>query len=162
MRTEQQALKLSLAGILLVAALGVGFGLISGSFAILFDGVFSLVDAVMSVVSITLAGLIAKSAANELSKRTHERFTMGFWHFEPIVLAVNALLMMSVAAYALFQAVTALLSGGRDVEFGAAVIYAGVVVVLTFAIGFVEHRANRTLNSALVAIDVKGWIMAAV
>ncbi|WP_258934326.1 hypothetical protein [Nesterenkonia pannonica] len=67
MRTEQQALKLSLAGILLVAALGVGFGLISGSFAILFDGVFSLVDAVMSVVSITLAGLIAKSAANELS-----------------------------------------------------------------------------------------------
>ncbi|WP_258934327.1 cation transporter [Nesterenkonia pannonica] len=76
------------------------------------------------------------------------------------MLAVNALLMMSVAAYALFQAVTALLSGGRDVEFGAAVIYAGVVVVLTFAIGFVEHRANRTLNSALVAIDVKGWIMA--
>ncbi|GAB3849329.1 cation diffusion facilitator family transporter [Nesterenkonia populi] len=160
MRTEQQALKLSLAGVLLVSALGIGFGLFSGSFAILFDGVFSLVDAVMSIVSITLAGLIAKSASHGLSRRTHDRFTMGFWHFEPIVLAVNALLMMSVAAYALFQAISALLSGGRDVEFGPAVVYAAVVVVLTFVIGLIEHRANKKLDSALVAIDVKGWIMA--
>ncbi|MCH8559648.1 MULTISPECIES: cation diffusion facilitator family transporter [unclassified Nesterenkonia] len=160
MRTEQQALKVSLVGVLIVSALGIGFGVVSGSFAILFDGVFSLVDAVMSVVSITLAGLIAKSASNALSKRTHDRFTMGFWHFEPIVLAVNALLMMSVAAYALFQAISALLTGGRDVEFGPAVVYAAVVVVLTLVIGFIEHRANKKLGSALVAMDVKGWIMA--
>lgn len=159
-RTEQQALKTSLVGILIVAALGIGFGIFSGSFAILFDGVFSLVDAVMSIVSITVAGLIAKSVSNGLSRRTQNRFTMGFWHFEPIVLAVNALLMMSVAAYALFQAISALLTGGREVEFGAAVIYAAVVVVLTFAIGFIEHRANKRIRSALVAIDVKGWIMA--
>lgn len=160
MRNEQQALRVSLVGVLTVSALGIGFGVFSGSFAILFDGIFSLVDAVMSIVSITLAGLIAKSAANALSQRTQDRFTMGFWHFEPIVLAVNALLMMSVATYALFQAVSALLSGGREVEFGPAVIYAAVVVVLTSLIGFVESRANRRIRSALVAIDVKGWIMA--
>lgn len=160
MRTEQQTLKVSLIGILIVAALGIGFGLVSGSFAILFDGVFSLVDAVMSVVSITLAGLIAKSASNALSRRTQDRFTMGFWHFEPIVLAVNALLMMSVAAYALFQAIAALMTGGRDVEFGPAVLYAAVVVVLCVVIALIEHRANKTIDSALVAMDVKGWIMA--
>lgn len=160
MRTEQQALKFSLVGILMVSGLGIGFGIVSGSFAILFDGVFSLVDAVMSIISITLAGLIAKSASNELSRRTQDRFNMGFWHFEPIVLAVNALLMMSVAAYALFQAVSALLSGGREVEFGPAVIYAAVVVVLTTVIAWFEHRANRSIASDLVAIDVKGWVMA--
>ncbi|TLP96380.1 cation transporter [Nesterenkonia salmonea] len=160
MRTEQQVLKLSLIGVLLVSALGISFGLFSGSFAILFDGVFSLVDAVMSIISITLAGLIAKSAANSLPRRTQDRFNMGFWHFEPIVLAVNALLMMSVATYALFQAVSALLTGGREVEFGAAVIYASFVVVLTGVIGFVESRANRKIQSPLVSIDVKGWIMA--
>ncbi|RAD64885.1 cation transporter, partial [Burkholderia multivorans] len=64
MRTEQQALKVSLAAILLVSVLGIGFGLVSGSFAILFDGVFSLMDAVMSVVSLTVAGLISRSVAN--------------------------------------------------------------------------------------------------
>lgn len=160
MRTEQQTLKVSLIGILIVSALGIGFGLVSGSFAILFDGVFSLVDAVMSVVSITLAGLIAKSASNALSRRTQDRFTMGFWHFEPMLLAVNALLMMSVAAYALFQAIAALTSGGREVEFGPAVLYAAVVAVLCLVIALIEHRANKKIDSALVAMDVKGWIMA--
>lgn len=160
MRTEQQALKTSLAGILLVSALGIGFGIVSGSFAILFDGVFSLVDAVMSIVSITVAGLITKSVSNALPRRTQDRFSMGFWHFEPIVLAVNALLMMAVAFYALFQAISALLTGGREVEFGAAVVYAAVVIILTAIIGGIEHRANKRIRSALVALDVKGWIMA--
>lgn len=160
MRTEQQALKTSLVGVLVLSALGIGFGLVSGSFAILFDGVFSLMDAVMSVVSITLAGLIAKSASNTLSRRTQDRFNMGFWHFEPIVLAANALVMIAVAAYALFQAVAALLTGGREINFGPAVIYAAVVVVITLVIGVVEHRANKRIRSALVAMDVKGWLMA--
>lgn len=160
MRTEQQALKVSLAAILLVSVLGIGFGLVSGSFAILFDGVFSLMDAVMSVVSLTVAGLISRSVANRLSVRTQNAFTMGFWHFEPIVLLVNSVLMMGVAAYALFQAVSALLSGGREVDFGPAVVYAAVVVVITVVMGVLEHRANRRIGSEFVAMDVKGWIMA--
>lgn len=160
MRTEQQALKLSLAGILTVSVLGIGFGLFSGSFAILFDGVFSLMDAVMSILSITVAGLITKSAANRLSPQTRNRFSMGFWHFEPLLLAVNALLMMSVAAYAFFQAVESLLSGGREMEFGPAIAYAVVVIFISSALAVAEHLANRRIGSELVAIDIKGWIMA--
>lgn len=160
MRTEQQALKVSLAAILLVSVLGIGFGLVSGSFAILFDGVFSLMDAVMSVVSLTVAGLISRSVTNRLSRRTQNAFTMGFWHFEPIVLLVNSTLMMGVAAYALVQAVSALLNGGREVDFGPAVVYAAVVVVITVVMGVLEHRANKRIRSEFVAMDVKGWIMA--
>ncbi|MCM1012440.1 cation transporter [Brevibacterium sp. XM4083] len=160
MRTEHQALKVSLAAILLVSVLGIGFGLVSGSFAILFDGVFSLMDAVMSIVSLTVAGLISRSVTNRLSLRTQNAFTMGFWHFEPIVLLINSVLMMGVAAYALFQAVSALLSGGRPVDFGPAVVYAAVVVLITAVMGTLEHRANRRIGSEFVAMDVKGWIMA--
>lgn len=116
MRTEQQTLKASLVVILVLSGLGIGFGLASGSAAIIFDGVFSLMDAAMSIVSISVAGLIAKSTTIGLSRR----FSMGYWHFEPIVLAINALLMMSVAIYALVQSVLAVMSGGRDIEFGPA------------------------------------------
>lgn len=160
MKTEQQALRTSLVAILVLSALGIGFGVVSGSSAIIFDGVFSLMDAVMSVVSIVVAGLIARSTANELSQRVQRRFTMGFWHFEPVVLAVNALLMMSVATYALIQSILSILSGGREIEFGPAVAYAGIVLVLTSTVGLPEHRANRRIDSALVAVDVKGWLMA--
>lgn len=160
MRTEQQALKVSLVAILIFSALGIGFGLVSGSYAIIFDGVFSLVDAVMSVVSIVVSTLILRSTSNGLSKRLRRRFTMGFWHFEPFILAVNALMMMSVGAYALVQSVLALLSGGRDIEFGPAVIYAVIILALTATVTIWEHRANKRIKSALVDMDVKGWIMA--
>ncbi|MDO5492803.1 MAG: cation transporter [Nesterenkonia sp.] len=160
MRTEQQALKVSLVAVLILSALGITFGVLSGSAAIIFDGVFSLLDAVMSILAITLAGLIARSTTNRLSERTRRRFTMGFWHFEPLLLMVNAVLMISVAVYAMAEAVAALLSGGREIEFGPAVGYAAIVLVLTAAVGYAEHRANRRLDSALVAMDVKGWLMA--
>lgn len=161
MRTEQQVLKVSLVAILIFSALGIGFGLVSGSYAIIFDGVFSLVDAVMSVVSIVISSLIIRSTSNGLSRRLQRRFTMGFWHFEPFILAVNALMMMSVGAYALVQSVLALLSGGRDIEFGPAIIYAVIILVLTTSVTIWEHRANKRIKSALVDMDIKGWIMAA-
>lgn len=160
MRTEQQALRTSLVAVLALSALGIGFGLVSGSSAIIFDGVFSLIDAVMSMVSIIVAGLITGSTAGRLSDRTSRRFTMGFWHFEPMVLAANALLMMSVAAYGLVQSVLSVLSGGREIDFGPAIAYAMIVLALTASIGIVEHRANRRIRSEFVAMDVKGWIMA--
>lgn len=156
-RTEQQALRVSLVAVLLLSALGIGFGLVSGSAAILFDGVFSLVDALMSVISIILAGLLAKSRSEGLPRR----FSMGFWHFEPLVLCLNALVMMAVAGYALLQAVTALLDGGREVEFGPAVVYTVVVLLLAGTTAALEHRATRRIGSALVAMDVKGWLMGA-
>ncbi|WP_120004861.1 cation diffusion facilitator family transporter [Nesterenkonia muleiensis] len=161
MRTEQQALKISLVAILIFAVLGISFGLVSGSSAIIFDGVFSLVDAVMSVVSIVVSSLIVRSTSNGISRRLQRRFTMGFWHFEPIILAVNALLMMSVGAYALVQSVLALLSGGREIEFGPAIIYAVIILVLTLTVTAWEYRANKRIRSALVDMDIKGWIMAA-
>lgn len=55
MRTEQQALRVSLGAVIVVAVLGVVFGLVSGSVAIIFDGVMSLFDAVMSLVSIAVS-----------------------------------------------------------------------------------------------------------
>lgn len=155
MRTERQALSVSLVGVLLVSALGIGFGIVSGSFAIVFDGMISLVDAAMSLLSIWIAGLILRSTRRGLDRR----FSRGFWQLEPLLLAVNAIVMMSVAGYALVQAVLALFSGGRDVQFGPAIVYAAVVVVLTTGFGIAEHQANRRLRSALVAMDVKGWLM---
>ncbi len=85
-------------------------------------------------------------------------FQQSFWYFEPIVLYLDAPVMMTVAGYALLQAVTAVLDGGREVELGPAVIYTIVDLILAGGTALAEHRANRTTNSALVAMDFKDWI----
>ncbi|MDO5663486.1 MAG: cation transporter [Brachybacterium sp.] len=160
MWTEQRLLMFSLVAILAFSALGITFGLITGSSAIIFDGVFSIIDAGVSVISITVAGLIARSSADALTERMRRRFTMGFWHLEPMVLVMSSLMMLSVTAYAIIEAVRSLLRGGRPMDFGPAIVYAVIILVMTTVVATVEHRANRRIRSALVALDVKGWVMA--
>lgn len=161
MASEETILKRSLVGILFVSALGIGFGIVSGSFAILFDGVFSMLDAAMTVLSLFVARLITRSTVEKgLPEHLHRKFSLGFWHLEPMVLTLNATILLSITLYAGFSAVTSLLSGGRTMEFGPAMVYAAVVVVLSAVMGWYEHRANRRIKSDFVKMDVIGWIMA--
>lgn len=51
-KTEQSVLRLSIAVTFLLAAAGIVFGLLSGSFAIVFDGVYALTDAIMTIVAL--------------------------------------------------------------------------------------------------------------
>lgn len=160
--SEQGVLRTSIAVTLFIAVIGIAFGLASGSFSIVFDGVYSLVDASMSGLSLVVVKLITSHArAERMSRKLRERFTMGFWHLEPMVLALNGILLTGVAAYALINAISSLLEGGRDLEFGVALVYAAVTVVACLAIAIAEARANRTLGSDFVRMDVKGWVMSA-
>lgn len=157
---ERGVLRTSIAATLAVASIGIVFGLLSGSFSIMFDGVYSLVDASMSLLSLFVVNLIATYAMpSKDARRLEQRFTMGFWHLEPMVLGLNSVLLIGVAAYALVNAVSSLLEGGRDLEFGFAMIYAVVVALVCFAMAFIERRANRTVGSEFVRLDMKGWLM---
>jgi len=160
--SEQGVLRLSIAVTLFIALIGIGFGLASGSFSIVFDGVYSLVDASMSGLSLVVVKLITSHArAERMSRKLRERFTMGFWHLEPMVLALNGILLTGVALYALINAASSLLEGGRDLEFGLALVYAAVTVSACLAIAIAEARANRKIGSDFVRMDVKGWVMSA-
>ncbi|CCG07156.1 cation diffusion facilitator family transporter [Pararhodospirillum photometricum] len=159
---ERGVLRTSIAVTLVISSLGIGFGLISGSFSIVFDGVYSLVDASMSLLSLIVVNLItAHTVSKNLSRKVRERFSMGFWHLEPMVLGLNGTLLIGVAVYALVNALSSLLEGGRDLEFGWAVVYAVITLIACAAVAIVEVRANRKIGSEFVRLDVKAWVMSA-
>ena len=158
---EAGVLRASIAATVFFSLLGICFGIISGSFSIVFDGVYSLVDACMSLLSLVVARLIAAAAAiKPVSKKLQERFSMGLWHLEPMVLCLNGTLLVSVATYALFNAVGSLLEGGRELEFGWAIVYTLITLIACVVMASAEKRANEKINSDFVALDIKGWIMA--
>jgi predicted Co/Zn/Cd cation transporter (cation efflux family) len=158
--SEQAVLRTSIVVTVLVAALGIVFGLLSGSYAIVFDGVYSLFDAGMTVVALLVANLIAGSTSGSLqNRRLVERFTMGFWHLEPMVLAMSGLMLLAAAAYAFINAIGSFLNGGRELDFGQAIAYAAVTVLACAAMTAYDLRANRRLRSQLVALDAKAWMM---
>lgn len=160
MLSEQGVLRVSIAITIAVAAFGIVFGLLSGSFAIAFDGFYSLADAGMTVLALLVSSLIVKSAQGDvLSGKLRNRFTMGFWHLEPMVLGLNGALLIAVAIYALINAITSILNGGHTLEFGFAIIYAVVTLIACVIMAVIGARANRRLQSDFVALDVKAWIM---
>lgn len=157
---ERGILRTSIAATLFIACAGVIFGLVSGSFSIVFDGVYSLVDASMSALSLLVVKLITSHASSkDLTRTLRERFGMGFWHLEPLVLALNGIVLTGVAVYALITAISSLLEGGRELDFGWAMLYAALTVTACTVIAVVEARANRKIGSDFVRMDVKGWVM---
>jgi predicted Co/Zn/Cd cation transporter (cation efflux family) len=114
----------------------------------------------MTALALWISGLIARSAQDdELYGRLHSRFTMGFWHLEPIALLLNGSLLMAVAIYALITAVANILSGGHLLRFDFAIVYAALTLAACVIMAWIEARANRTLKSAFIALDVRAWVM---
>lgn len=159
--SEQAVLRLSIAMTFVVAAVGIGFGMASGSASIIFDGIYSLTDAVMTSVALLVSSLITQRLSERRQARLVQRFTMGFWHLEPMVLGLNGILLSGAAVYALVTAVGSLLTGGHPLQFGRAILYATVVLIVAIGMAIHNRHANRSIRSNFVALDVQGWTISA-
>jgi cation diffusion facilitator family transporter len=151
---EQRILKLSIGVTVFVALAGVLFGLLSGSLSIVFDGMFSAIDAAMSGLALFVARLVGREPNNR-------RFQFGYWHIEPMVLAFNGGTLMLLCFYAFVNAVGSFLAGGRQLAFDWALAYAVIVCAVCFGMLFYERRANRRIGSDFVRLDAQSWLMSA-
>lgn len=150
---EQQILRRSIFCTLTIASLGIVVGILCGSISIIFDGMFSAVDAGMCSLSLLVSRL--------LSQPHSRRFQYGFWHVEPMVLAFNGSLLMFLCFYAFVNAVKGIIDGGRAVELGWAIAYASVVSIFCLILYFKQLRLNKRVKSELIALDTKSWLMSA-
>ncbi|WP_069384319.1 cation diffusion facilitator family transporter [Halomonas caseinilytica] len=148
---EQRALRLSILMALLISVLGVIFGLQAGSRSILFDGVFAAIDAVMSLLALVVTRLIAREVS--------QRFQHGYWHLEPLVAALNGAVLLLLCFYAFLNAVQGLMTGGHELAFGLASLYAVIVAIICFVMAVYQHRLNRHVDSEFVRIDMHSWVM---
>ena len=119
MTAEQRLLRLSIGVTIVVSLFGVVFGLLSGSLSIVFDGVFSAIDAAMSGLALFVSRLVTTG--------DNRRFQFGYWHIEPMVLAFNGGTLMLLCFYAFLNAVDSFLAGGRALAFDWAIAYAVIV-----------------------------------
>lgn len=151
---EASLLRISIGATFLIAGLGVLLGLVSGSLAILFDGMFSVVDAGITWLMLLVARLVAKE--------TNARFQYGYWHLEPLVVALKAGALMMLVVFGFLGALQSLRAGGHTPQLGPALVYAALVVLICAATWFWMWRQNARLNSALITLDMKAWAMSGV
>lgn len=152
-KLEQQILRRSIFCTLIIAAMGIVFGIVCGSMSIIFDGMFSALDAGMCSLSLLVSRL--------LGQPNSRRFQYGFWHVEPLVLAFNGSLLAFLCLYAFVNAIKGIIDGGRELELGWAIVYALVVSIFCFTIFLKQRRLNKRVKSELIALDTKSWLMSA-
>jgi cation diffusion facilitator family transporter len=153
-RTEQGTLKFSIALTVFLGVLGVASGLVTGSQAIIFDGMYSFVDVVPTIVSLLVVKLIARGASH--------RFQFGYWHLEPLVAVLRDSILVVACIYAGIDAVNTLTSGGHDVEYGRAAAWAGILCVIGFAMTLFLSRRAKALQSPMLELDARSWLVSAV
>ncbi|WP_117232594.1 cation diffusion facilitator family transporter [Vibrio maerlii] len=130
---------------------GLVLGLLVGSLVIVFDGVYSLVSLLLTLLSL--------SAAYYISRPQKSRFPFGKSMIEPIVIAIKASVILVIVGYSLFSAVQALFSGGREVDASIATIF-GIVNVLGCGFGWwYIAKKGRQVESGLIDAEAKQWQM---
>lgn len=158
--TEQDFLRLSIIVTGGMALFGVVCGILAHSSSIIFDSMYALGDASMGVLALMVANLInAYTQKTAENARLRERFSVGLWHLEPIVLGLNGTMLIGVSVYALVNAILALFTGGRMVQFDFAILYGVITLAACAAMAVLGHRANKVLRSEFVGLDATAWIM---
>lgn len=151
MRSETGALVLSAAAALTLAGLGLTAAFLSNSRAILLDGLYNLVFFVTALVTLRIARL--------LRHPDDEKFPFGYMYFEPLINTVKGLLILGVSLFALVDAVTALMRGGRALVLGPALVYAAAATCICVAVYWLLRRAGRHLRSPLIDADIGNWLV---
>jgi cation diffusion facilitator family transporter len=149
--TEQSTLKFSIALTVGLGVLGVASGLATGSQAIIFDGMYSFVDVVPTIVSLVVVKLIAQGSSH--------RFQYGYWHLEPMVEAFGGAILALACVYAAANAINGLLAGGHEVAYGFGAAWAGILCVVGLGMAAYMRRHARRLGSGLLALDTRSWLV---
>lgn len=150
-KTESSTLAFSAFMALLIGCAGIVATLASNSQAILLDGLFNLIYFSVALVTIKVSKLA--------SRPDSESYPFGYSYFESLVNLCKGLLILGVSIFALVDAVAALLTGGRDIAAGLAVIYALFATAACSLTAWVMHHSQRHVSSPLVAADKLNWLV---
>lgn len=130
---------------------GLVLGLLVGSLVIVFDGVYSLVSLLLTLLSLAVSRFIERP-----SKR---QFPFGKSVLEPIVIAIKGSVILTVVAYSLYSAIASMFTGGREVDVGIATLFGAVNVIgCGYAWWHIAKKSKR-FSSGLIEAETKQWQM---
>ena len=151
MKSERGALFLSAAGALLVGCVGILMWRVTGSDAILLDGLFNIIFFLTALFTVKVSRLVFQP--------DDEAYPFGYAYFEPLVNGLKGALILGVSLLALFGSLAALASGGREIAAGAAIGYGVFATTVCGVLAFVLRRTSARLSSPLVDADAKNWLV---
>jgi len=145
---ERRALGLSIVIGLILAAVGIAIGVVTGSQIILFDGFYTFLGIGLSWMAIRVSHLVATGPTT--------RYPFGREALTPLIIGVEGVALLATCAYATFNAILTIVDGGSKIPSGWSVSYACVALVLPTGLWWwLRHAAKR---SELAAVEATQWL----
>ena len=151
MKIENKILKLSVLGALFFALFGIAWGWAIDSEMIIFDGLYSFISLLLSMLSLFIS--------NFMSKNDVEKFPFGKHILEPLVISIKSLVILIMCLYTLIDAVKIMFNGGNNIEFGLAIVYSIISVVGCGIITLYMKKKEKKLSSELIKAESNQWFM---
>lgn len=151
MKLENRILKISVVGALFFALFGIAWGWAIKSDMIIFDGLYSFISVILSMLSLYIN--------NYMAKRDFEKFPFGKHILEPIVISIKSLIIALMCLYSLVGAIKTIASGGNNLEISLVLIYSIVSVIGCGAISFYMKIKEKKLSSELIKAESTQWFM---
>lgn len=149
-QNDQAVFVVSLVSSLLFAVFGIFIGLLSGSQAVMIDGLYTAVSAPVALISIHVVRAAARRATME--------FPVGLVQARPMLELLQSLLLAGVLASSVLEAVQIISSGGRPLPSDDVLLYAIVSAIGCFATGIAIGVITRRSRSSLAKLELKTWI----
>lgn len=133
------------------AVAGLAVGVIMGSLVIAFDGIYSLVSLLLTLLSLAAASQLKRSDS-WLTKYGRENVEAG-------VIAIKASVILLIVSMSLYSAVGAMFTGGRPVDTSIATVFGAFNVLGCAYAWWYVAKKNNTMNSNLIDAETKQWQM---
>ncbi|MBT8339880.1 MAG: cation transporter [Desulfatitalea sp.] len=153
-RIEEMALKRSMVGAFLLAVWGIAMAVASHSGAVLLDGMYNLISAIMTFFSIEITRLV-------YGKTTRE-FPLGYFAFESLFVFVKGAAILGVVLMAVYDNIMVLLGGGREPALGLMTLYVAVAVIGCVLAYVVTKKSAGQTDSDILVAETKAWRLNAV
>ena len=150
-QVEKSGLMISIGGSLLVGVAGLAFAILTASQAILLDGLFNITYFIISLFTLKVARLVLQG--------DDEYFPAGYAFFEPLINGVKGTLILGLSLMALWGAGAALLTGGRSIAVGWAMVYGALATAICWSVVLLLKKKVKRCSSPLLKADADGWIV---
>ena len=151
MKTENKILKLSVVGALFFSLLGITWGWAIDSQMVMFDGMYSFISLVLSMMSLFIS--------NYISKKDQEKFPFGKNILEPMVISLKSFVIGAMCIYSLIDAIRTIIAGGDRMDFDFGLIYSFISVIGCLLIYRYLNKKGKKLSSDLINAESSQWLM---
>lgn len=157
--TERSLLLFSVWMGVFFAVLGIGWGLAINSGAILFDGIYSGMSIILSIISLLALRMITVAEHQMHGDGSDRTFPFGRMAFEPLVVALKSIVIISVCLYGIVTSGIHLLHGGAESTSSLlGMLYAVIsIVVCLFSWLYLKIRGKGLPD--LVQAESEQWLI---